>query len=246
MTLLPSSPFTQGLEAMRPQCLADSSPLLSEGQTDLDLSGSWPGPESAWLEDGMEYITGLNSLADVLMVWEQAKVDMSHKPPADTLREGITRVQTVLDTLIPELRWRGGLARFPRPCWGHEVQTVNILITSLYLKSNLMQHLGQTPGISHKSIVRDVLEVLEHLPDAIHETNGISLVNKVRDIGAAYLQELRVTSDGLIHEVDEEAQRAVNKLLMRLENLDFRPDHESPGTRRAGSSVAEGLHPDGV
>ena len=224
---------------MRPRCLADSDPLLSVDQPDLDLSGSWPPPDSAWLEDRMEYITGLNSLVDVLMVWEQTKVDMTHKPPADSLREGMTRVQAVMDTLIPELRWRGGLARFPRPCWGHEVQMVNILITSLYLRSNLMQHLGQTPGISHRSIVDDVLQVLENLPDAIHETNGISLVHKVRDIGAAYLQELRVTSDGLIHEVDEEAPRAVNKLLMRLENLDFRPDPaESAESRRAGSSIA--------
>ncbi|KAG7131286.1 hypothetical protein HYQ45_010085 [Verticillium longisporum] len=176
--------------------------------------------EETWMRDDEQYITGLNSLIDIMLVWEDAKVDMTHKSPTDTLREGMARIQAVLDNLIPELRWSGGLARYPQPCRSHEAQTVNILITSLYLRSNLLQNLGQIPGITHQGIVSDVLEILEHISEEVQEANGFSLVKKVRDIGAAYLQELRVTGDGTMQAVDESAQRTVNTLLARLERLD--------------------------
>lgn len=73
----------------------------------------------------------------------------------------------------------------------------------------------------------DVLEVLEHMPEDIHECNGFTLVKKVRDIGAAYLQELRLTSGEPIQAVNESEQRIVNALLTRLERMDFRLDQEN-------------------
>ncbi|KAG7143157.1 hypothetical protein HYQ45_000624 [Verticillium longisporum] len=132
--------------------------------------------EETWMRDDKQYMTGLNSLIDIMLVWEDAKVDMTHKSPTDTLREGMARIQAVLDNLIPELRWSGGLARYPQPCRSHEAQTVNILITSLYLRSNLVQNLGQIPGITHQGIVSDVFEILEHISEEVQEANSFSLV----------------------------------------------------------------------
>ncbi|KAG7147228.1 hypothetical protein HYQ46_003940 [Verticillium longisporum] len=178
--------------------------------------------EETWMRDDKQYMTGLNSLIDIMLVWEDAKVYMTHKSPTDTLREGMARIQAVLDNLIPELRWSGGLARYPQPCRSHEAQTVNILITSLYLRSNLVQNLGQIPGITHQGIVSDVLEILQHISEEVQEASGFSLVKKVRDIGAAYLQELRVTGDGTMQTVNESAQ-LVNLILYDLEN-----EHHTP------------------
>ncbi|UPL02196.1 hypothetical protein LCI18_013130 [Fusarium solani-melongenae] len=225
LTFLPGPPFTPALQTIRPRPLSDAE--LGVPDTETNLSALWPAAPSSWLKDDDQYITGLNSLADVLMVWERAKVDMAHKQPEETLRDGMARLQAVLDNLVPELRWRGGLARFPKPSRGHESQTVNILITCFYIRSNLLQHLGQAPGITHQSIVSDVLEVLDHMPEDIHEYNGFTLVKKVRDIGAAYLQELRVTPGGPIQAVNESEQSIVNALLTRLERMDFRLDQEN-------------------
>ncbi|KAM5347348.1 hypothetical protein ACJ41O_010353 [Fusarium nematophilum] len=217
LTFLPCPPFTRVLEAIRPEPLSDIE--LGVPDTEVDASLLRSDAAKTWLRDDEEYVTGLNSLVDVMLIWERAKVDMAHKAPQETLRDGMAHVQQVLDNLIPELRWRGGLARFPQPSRGHEAQTVNILITSLY--------------------VSDALEVLDHIPEEVHESNGFSLVKKVRDIGAAYLQELRVTNEGPVRVVNESAQRTVNALLARLERLDFRPDREDGDT---ALSVAEGPH----
>ncbi|EEU35934.1 uncharacterized protein NECHADRAFT_85322 [Fusarium vanettenii 77-13-4] len=225
LTFLPGPPFTQALQTIRPRPLSDAELGVPDAET--NVSELWTAAPASWLKDDDQYITGLNSLADVLMVWERAKIDMAHKQPEETLRDGMARLQAVLDNLVPELRWRGGLARFPKPSRGHESQTVNILITCFYIRSNLLQHLGQAPGISHQSIVSDVLEVLEHMPEDIHECNGFTLVKKVRDIGAAYLQELRLTSGEPIQAVNESEQRIVNALLTRLERMDFRLDQEN-------------------
>ncbi|KAM0324917.1 hypothetical protein ACHAQA_007883 [Verticillium albo-atrum] len=218
LSYLPGRYFTQILVTMRPLPLSDAELGVPNEETDISLL--WPAVPETWLRDDEQFITGLNSLVDIMLVWEHSKVDMTYKSPADTLREGMARIQAVLDNLIPELRWRGGLARFPQPCRGHEAQTVNILITSLYVRSNLIQNFGQVPGITHQGIVGDVLEVLEHISEEVQEANGFSLVKKVRDIGAAYLQELRVTGDGPMQVVEEAAQRTVNTLLARLERLD--------------------------
>ncbi|KAH7033708.1 uncharacterized protein B0I36DRAFT_266925 [Microdochium trichocladiopsis] len=221
LTFLPSRSLSLDLDSTRPRPLSDSE-LGVPRPENLDTSMLDTEAKAIWLKDNDQYITGLNSLLDVMMVWEHVKIDMAHRPAADTLQAGMARMQAVMDNLAPELRWRGGLTRFPVPSPGHEAQTLNILITSLYIRSNLLQHLGTVPGISHASIVSDVLGILEHISPDVHEANGFSLVKKIRDIGAAYLQELRFSGDGPLDVVDDSAQRTVNILLARLEKLDFR------------------------
>ncbi|KXJ93602.1 hypothetical protein Micbo1qcDRAFT_183248 [Microdochium bolleyi] len=220
MSFLPSRSLSLQLDETRPRAVPDKD--LAAPCPDLDVSALDAAAASIWLRDEDEYVTGLNSLIDVMMTWEHVKIDMTHRPAEKTLRSGMARMQNVMDTLAPELRWRGGLTRFPLPSHGHEAQTVNILITSLYVRSNLLQHLGPVPGISHSSIVSDVLGILEHMPPGILEANGFSLVKKIRDMGAAYLQELRVAGDSPFPVVDDTAQQTVNTLLARLEKLDFR------------------------
>ncbi|RSL93305.1 hypothetical protein CEP52_013348 [Fusarium oligoseptatum] len=175
LTFLPGPPFTPALQTIRPRPLSDKE--LGVPDTETNVLELWPTAPASWLRDDEQFITGLNSLADVLMVWERAKVDMAYKEPEETLRDGMARLQAVLDNLVPELR--------------------------------------------------DVLEVLDHMPEEIHEYNGCTLVKKVRDIGAAYLQELQVTSEGPTQAVNESEQCIVNALLTRLERMDFRLDQEN-------------------
>lgn len=152
LKFLPSPPFSRTLKDLRPKPLSDVE--LEVCDTDIDASLLWPEQTAEWLNEDEEFISGLNSLVDILFVWERVKIDMTHREPEDTLRDGMADIQAALDNLIPELRWRGGLARYPKPSQGHEAQMVNILITSLYVRSNLLQHLGQAPDITHESIAR--------------------------------------------------------------------------------------------
>ncbi|CAH0058108.1 unnamed protein product [Clonostachys solani] len=210
-------PFNQDLEHLRPK------PILDR---DLYPSSAPEGYAPNWPEDEIAYIPGLNSLIDIFLIWEKGKVDIATKPPEEVLTRAMERIQTALDGLRPELRWRGGLTRFPRGAWGHEVQMVNILITALSIKSNFLQHLGSLlPGITHQDIVSDVLEILNHLPEPVFETNGCAAVHKIRDIGSAYLAELRIGSGVVVG--DNQAQEKVYQLLNKLDSLDFRPYAES-------------------
>lgn len=152
LSFLPHHPFAQILDDLRPRPISDSE--LGSGDADSDLTVLWPMMPATWLQDDEEYITGLNSLIEITLVWENVKTDMIHKAPADTLRQGMARIQAVLDNLPPELRWTGGVVRFPPPSMGHRAQTVNILITCFYLRSNLIQNLGKVPGITHQRIVK--------------------------------------------------------------------------------------------
>ncbi|VUC29315.1 unnamed protein product [Clonostachys rosea] len=210
-------PFNQDLEHLRPKPILDRD--LYPSSAPEDYAPSWP-------EDEIPFIPGLNSLIDIFLIWEKGKVDIATKPPEEVLTRAMERIQTALDGLRPELRWRGGLTRFPRGAWGHEVQMVNILITALSIKSNFLQHLGSLlPGITHQDIVSDVLEILNHLPQPVFETNGCAAVHKIRDIGSAYLTELRIGSGVVVG--DNQAQEKVYQLLNKLDSLDFRPHAES-------------------
>lgn len=140
------------MDAIRPRPLSDKE--LGVNVTELDVSLLTSDEAGTWLSDEEQFITGLNSLIDLFLAWEHVKVELVYKTPADALKDGMARIQRVLDSLIPELRWCGGLARFPPPCRGHEAQTVNILVTSLYIRSNLLQNLGQVEGITHRGLVR--------------------------------------------------------------------------------------------
>ncbi|KAG9251097.1 uncharacterized protein F5Z01DRAFT_332124 [Emericellopsis atlantica] len=221
-------PFNQKLEHLRPMNITDS-------QLYPDLASSADTP--SWPEDEIHFIPGLNSLIDVFLTWEQSKKDLTHKQPEETLKCAISRIQHILDNLPPDLRWTGGLTRFPQPVWGHKAQMVNILITALSLKSNFLQHLGSLlPGLSHYDIICDVLEILQHLPQPVFEVNGHSLVVKIRDIGAAYLSELSQESRGGVEYNERHAK--VHQVLQALKNLDFRP-HPDAGDPIASTVETE-------
>ena len=107
--------------------------------------------------DDEHYIPGLNAFADVFMSWWHAKLDRTPRLPEEALKRGLSHVQHVLDNLPPELRWRGGLSRPPGATWGHDAQMMQILITSLYVKSNLLQRFGTLPSVlTHRDVIRSV------------------------------------------------------------------------------------------
>jgi hypothetical protein len=139
-----------------------------------------------------------------------------------------------LDDLPPELRWRGGLSRPPKSNFGTDVQTVNLYITQIHIRSNLLEQMDRLsrdtsanttiPGIvkERQRIVDDMLAIIYQVPEETLEANGYSLVPKIRDIGSALLHE------GANHA----ALTNLDRLLAKLGRLDFRPqlqfDHTSP------------------
>lgn len=209
------------LQALRPSDL-----------TDGDLDPSLVFPKRAWHGDTMSYVPGLNHLSNLFLLWHSSQ--QPHNNNIQGLQEHVTLVQRALDDLPAELRWRGGLSRLPRSNFGTDVQTANLYITQLHIRSNLLERLhrlskgnydlvtSQNIAAQRQSIVEDLLEILSHMPRETFEANGHSLVPKIRDIGAALLDEVGVT-DGL-QEVNEQARADLKRLLEKLEKLDFRPE----------------------
>ena len=143
----PNEPYTQ----LRPRNLTDR---------ELD-----PTPMSftqipLLSDDDKPYVPGMEAVSDVFMAWWHAKSDRAHRPPEEALERGLAHVQRVLDGLPPELRWRGGLSRSPGASWGHDAQMVQIFVTNLYVKSNLLQRFGALSSIlTHRDIIRSVNSV---------------------------------------------------------------------------------------
>lgn len=141
-------PFGEPYMQLRPQDLTDAE----LNQAPASFAGVSPSAD-----DDKHYVPGLNAFADVFMSWWHAKRDISHLPPEEALKRGLSHVQHVLSNLSPELRWRGGLSRPPGATWGHDAQMVQILVTSLYVKSNLLQCFGALPSVlTHRDIIRSV------------------------------------------------------------------------------------------
>ena len=112
--------------------------------------------------DDAHYIPGLNALADIFMAWWHVKLDRTRRSPEEALERGLSHIQHTLDNLSPELRWRGGLSRPPGATWGHDAQMVYILVTTLYIKSNLLQHIDTSlPKLHHRDIIRSVKPVIQ-------------------------------------------------------------------------------------
>ncbi|KAF7133600.1 hypothetical protein CNMCM5793_004729 [Aspergillus hiratsukae] len=192
--------------------------------TDAELDPSQAIEEPAWHGDYYSYIPGLNHLSDLFLLWHESQ--QPHNRSADQLLLHLSLVERALDQLPPELRWRGGLSRPPRSNFGTDVQVANLYITQLQIRSNLLEQARNMPGakvtsMEHQSLVDDLLEILDHMPRDILEANGYSLVPKIRDIGAAFLDEVRMGARQDL--VNDKAKRDLEKLLRRLETLDFRP-----------------------
>jgi len=149
-----------------------------------------PAVEPTWHGDDTSYIPGLNSLSDLFLIWQDMQQTPKDTNPQTTITRYLVKVQKVLDDLPPELRWRGGLSRPATVTEGHDSQIANLFVTSLNIRSNILQKFGPTEDTpkEHGKIIDDLLEILYHLPSTVFHANGSSLVPKIRDIGAAYLQ----------------------------------------------------------
>ena len=206
------------LSAMRPLELSDDS--LNPSQNP-DSHGPWHGNK-------ISYIPGLNHLSNLFLLWHQSQQESNRTVPH--LQKYMNLVQRALDYLPPELIWRGGLSRPPQSNFGTDVQTANLYITQLYIRSNLLEqiiHLSENqpnqeihPDLvaDRQSIVEDLLEILYQMPQETLEANGNSLIPKIRDIGSALFDDIREGRGG--QSLSTHTSENLRRLLTKLENLD--------------------------
>ncbi|KAJ0159932.1 hypothetical protein CTA2_8871 [Colletotrichum tanaceti] len=195
-----------------------------------------------WHGDATSYVPGLNQLSDLFLTWHEAQtapVVGLYGGTEGALKHYLGRVQTVIDGFPPELRWRGGLSRPAHVTEGHDTQIANLFVTSLNVRSNLLQKFGSgaraaaTRAAEHQRIVDDLLEILYHMPQHVLEHNGNSLIPKLRDCGAAYMEQMNMREDGggggggggdgSERLVSESARLKLEKLLRKLDDLDCWP-----------------------
>lgn len=184
-----------------------------------------------WHGDGISYVPGLDSLTKLYWVWHEAQSvpDSTFGGPEEALNHHQNAIQHVIDFLPRELRWRGGLSRPLYVTQGHESQTANIFISSLHLRSSLLQVYQQRltyhirDSGEHQKIIDDLLEILYHLPPPVFYANGMSLMPKIRGIGSAYLEEM----EGHIHQEQDVVDRMA-RLSRKLNDLDCWTDIPHP------------------
>ncbi|KAL2873776.1 hypothetical protein SGCOL_011092 [Colletotrichum sp. CLE4] len=190
-----------------------------------------------WHGDTTSYVPGLNQLSDLFLIWHEAQTApiSLYGGQEEALKQWLAKIQTIIDNFPPELRWRGGLSRPSHITEGHDTQIANLFITSLNIRSNLLQKFGstvKTRAAEHQRIVDDLLEILYHMPQHVLEQNGNSLIPKLRDCGAAYMEQMDV-GDGAL--VSEGARLKLEKLLRKLDDIDCwpgLPGIESPQSNR--------------
>lgn len=229
------SPFTHqdNMQQLQLSPLTDEE-ILDDAITSPHTTTTAGSPAASaggtiWHGRGTSYMPGLQSLAHLYRVWHDAQTtpDAVHGGPALALAHYQDRIQHIIDSLPPELRWRGGLSRPAYVTQGHESQTVNIFISSLHIRSCLLQmrNLG-SPSCTreHERIVDDLLEILYHLPAPVFHANGLSLMPKMRGVGAAYLEEMR----GGVHA--EDVVQRMERLSRKLSSLDCWSDVPQGGT----------------
>ena len=200
--------------------------------TDSELDPTHNNVETPSNGDLISYIPGLNYLSNLFLLWHSSQ--QSHNNTVSGLQEHIHLVQRAIDDLPAELRWRGGLSRPPRSNFGTDVQIANLYITQLHIRSNLLEQLlrlarAESTSITsekiisdRQSIVDDLLEILYHMPRETLEANGHSLVPKIRDIGAALLDEVRIGENP--GPMSAKGKADLERLLEKLNKLDFRAE----------------------
>ncbi|KAJ9636857.1 hypothetical protein H2199_007851 [Coniosporium tulheliwenetii] len=193
--------------------------------TDKELDPLNEAQLNNWHGDRTTYIPGLNHLTNVFMLWYKCQQETWHS--LEGLQEYMTLANAALDYLPPELRWRGGLSRPPQSNFGTDVQTVNLYITQIHVRSSLlhqMDHLAHERGASATSaeitterqrLVDDMLAIVYQMPEDTLEANGHSLIPKLRDIGLALLHEDADPANALVN---------LDRLLKKLDRLDYRPE----------------------
>jgi hypothetical protein len=214
--------------------------------SDLQIDPSLPINDDQWHGDMVSYVPGLNFLSNLFLIWYSSQQGHNRNVPG--VQAHIEQINRALDDLPTELRWRGGLSRPPRSNFGTDVQIANLYITQLHIRSNLFEQLQvllqkglhYTPAelenipIERQRIVDDLLEILSHTTQETLEANGHSLVPKIRDIGAVLLDQIKAGET--TGTVSEKAQRNLERLLQKLEALDFHPEM-SFGTLTAPSPI---------
>ncbi|KAJ4373199.1 hypothetical protein N0V83_003492 [Neocucurbitaria cava] len=190
------------------------------------LLGREPSPTSSQ-GGNHSYVPGLNALSRLFLVWQTSQAVPYQT--MENLQEHISRAQQVLNDLPPELSYTGQASQVGD--FGFNVQKVNLKITQLHIRSNLLeqmntlakdQHLRITPNAiieERHRVVDELLDLLYRMPTEVFDANGYSIVPKIRDIGSALLDELRTGSHG------RTLQASINldRLLVKLEELDLRP-----------------------
>lgn len=209
----------------------DSIALFTPAEiNDAELDPTGKDPLEAWHGDKMSYIPGLNFLSKLFLLWYRSQ---QNNDTIAHLQHHTNLVRCALDWMPPELQWRGGLSR-TRGNFGTDVQTANLYITQLHIRYNLLEQMkalskhdnngGDTrmtlPEIvdERQSIVDDMLEILTHMPQSVLESNGFSLLPKIRDIGSSLLEDHRVGEWQNIGTPG--AQRNLERLLLILRELD--------------------------
>lgn len=205
-----------------------------EALTPLELSDKELDPAHVYEDDqwhgrDRSYIAGLNYMSKLNLLWHSSQRPSNDR--SNHLQSHTAQIQRVLDYLPSELLWRGGLSRPPQSNFGTQVQTANLYITQLHIRSNLLEQINRlakssgepcTPPVimdERQNVVADMLEILYHMPDETLEANGHSLIPKIRDIGSALLDEMR-TGDRP-QPLSSKAAANLDRLLAKLESLDM-------------------------
>ncbi|KAH7067112.1 hypothetical protein FB567DRAFT_259768 [Paraphoma chrysanthemicola] len=205
--------------------------LLPVAATDEELLH---GPVSTPIEvqsPDWSYVSGLNELSRLFLIWQS-----SQAVPVQTLENlqtHLSRAHLTLSELPPELCW-AEQSNAPSS-FGFNVQKVNLKVTQLHIRSNLLEQMNTlakeqgfriTPDAiinERHLVVEELLEVLYTMPEEVFDANGYSIVPKIRDIGSALFDELRTGSHGR----NLQASITLDKLLAKLETLDIRPMGQS-------------------
>lgn len=189
------------------------------------LLGSESSPNDMSI-GGYSYVPGLNALSRLFLVWQSSQT--ASVQTMENLSEHISHAHRVLEDVSPELRWPGDASELGD--FGFSVQKVNLKITQLHIRSNLLeqmntlardQHLRVTPDViieERHRVVDELLDILYHTPNEVFDANGYSIVPKIRDIGSALLDELRTGSHGRTLQ----ASLSLDRLLAKLDDLDLR------------------------
>jgi hypothetical protein len=201
-----------------------SSILFSMPVSDDELvRGPFSAPASTDSLD-YSYISGLNALSRLFLLWQSSQAISTQT--MENLQEHILRAHQAQNDLPPELNW----ADYANQAgyFGFNVQKVNLKVTQLHIRSNLLEQMNAlarsqeyaiTPDAiiyERHLVVEELLDVLYTMPEEVFDANGYSIVPKIRDIGSALLDELRTGEHGRTLQTSV----ALDRLLAKLENLE--------------------------
>ncbi|TLS22955.1 uncharacterized protein PpBr36_06223 [Pyricularia pennisetigena] len=235
------------LTSLRPQDLNDLS--LSVGlyqQLSVDDLSPWHG-------DQISYIPALLGLADLFMVWHRAQnaVMRNDDEAQAALTTYLADLQSVMDSLPPELRWRGSAAMpATSTCvtMGHQAQVANLMVTSLYIRSDLLRKFPPADDAGrrrhyqeHERVVDGLIDVMWNVPDSVLEHDGRHVIPKLRECAAAYGEYISLELDGV--KVLPAGKAKLELLLKKLDIIDCWPgpvhsENHGVGGERLGSEGA--------